>query len=108
MIELFLPMGLNKYDICRILLVKCYIEYPVFFRSYIRNISSRNHLLRGGIINLYLGLVRVKYPRYRGSSVMAQNFRYHRFPLAANRWRTIHHIPDKVPPLQAEEEGPPN
>jgi hypothetical protein len=34
----------------------------------------------------------VKYPRYHGSPVMAQNFRYDWFPLAANDWGTKHPI----------------
>jgi hypothetical protein len=37
---------------------------------------------------------------------MTLNFGYDRFLLAANGWGTIHPIPDKAPPQQAEEEGP--
>jgi hypothetical protein len=62
------------------------------------------------IINEHLvhnGFVGVKYPGYFGSPVMAQNSGYDRFHPAANDWRTIHPIPDKAPPPQAEDEGPP-
>jgi hypothetical protein len=51
--------------------------------------------------------VGVKYPGYRGSPVTTQNFGYDRFPPAVNDWGTIHPIPDKAPPIQAEEEGLP-
>jgi hypothetical protein len=30
-----------------------------------------------------------------------------RFPTAANSWRTMHLIPDMIPPLLAKGEGPP-
>jgi hypothetical protein len=49
----------------------------------------------------------VKYPGNRESPVTAQNSRYDRFSPAANDWGTMHPIPDKAPPFQAEEEGPP-
>jgi hypothetical protein len=39
---------------------------------------------------------------------MAQNFGYDWFHPAANGWGTIHPIPDKALPLQAEEEGATN
>jgi hypothetical protein len=35
-----LPLGLNKYDIWRILLVKCYIDNSVCLQSYIRNANT--------------------------------------------------------------------
>jgi hypothetical protein len=38
MIELCPPLGLNKYDTWRILLVKCNINNSVRLWSYIRNI----------------------------------------------------------------------
>jgi hypothetical protein len=44
-------------------------------------------------------IVRVQYPGYRGSPVMAQKSRYDWFPLAANGWGTIHPISDMAPPL---------
>jgi hypothetical protein len=40
MIELFLPLELNKYDTWRILLVKCYIDNYVCLQSYIRNVNK--------------------------------------------------------------------
>jgi hypothetical protein len=46
-------------------------------------------------------------PEYRGSPVTAQNSGYHWFPLAANGWGTTHTVPERTPPLHAEEEGPP-
>jgi hypothetical protein len=49
--------------------------------------------------------VGVKYPGYHGSPVTAQNSGYDQFPPAVNGWATIHLIPDKAPPLQADEEG---
>jgi hypothetical protein len=49
----------------------------------------------------------VKYPGYRKSPVIAQNFGYDRFPPAANDGGTIHPVSDKAPPLQAEDEGSP-
>jgi hypothetical protein len=45
----------------------------------------------------------VKYPRYRGPSVTAQNFGYGRFLPAANDWETIHPVRDKDPQVEAEE-----
>jgi hypothetical protein len=74
---------------------KCYETLCLFERRSLRkHTPSTRH-------------VRVKYPRYRGLPVIAQNSRYNRFPPAANGWVTIHLIPDKAPPLQAEEEGQP-
>jgi hypothetical protein len=40
MIELLPPLGLNKYDTWRILLVKCYIDNYVRLRSCIRNVNK--------------------------------------------------------------------
>jgi hypothetical protein len=40
MIELLPPLGLNKYDLWRILPVKCYIDNSVRLWSCIRNINS--------------------------------------------------------------------
>jgi hypothetical protein len=40
MIELLPPLGLNKYDTWRILLVKCYIDNYVHLRSCIRNANT--------------------------------------------------------------------
>jgi hypothetical protein len=39
------------------------------------------------------GSVRVLYPRYRGTPVIAQNSGYDQFPSAANDWVTIHPVP---------------
>jgi hypothetical protein len=50
--------------------------------------------------------VGVLYPWYTGSSVTAQKFGYGRFPPAANGWKTKYHIPDMIPALLYEEEGP--
>jgi hypothetical protein len=50
---------------------------------------------------------RVLYLRYHGPPVTIQKYGYDRFPPVANGWRTKHLIPDMVPPLLAEEEGPP-
>jgi hypothetical protein len=41
MIELPLPLGLNKYDTWGILLVKCYIDNSMRLQSYIRNANTR-------------------------------------------------------------------
>jgi hypothetical protein len=40
MIELLLPLGLNKYNTCRILLLKCYIDNFVRLWSCIKNINN--------------------------------------------------------------------
>jgi hypothetical protein len=50
--------------------------------------------------------VRVKYPGYRRPLGTVQNSTYDRFPPAVNGWGTVHPVSGKVPPLQAEEEGP--
>jgi hypothetical protein len=49
----------------------------------------------------------VKFPRYHGPPVTAENSGYNWFPPAANDWGTIHYVLDKAPPLQAKVEGPP-
>jgi hypothetical protein len=67
-------------------------------------VIDSGHLLNGGL----RGTIRVKYPGYHGSSIMAQNSRYDRFPPVANSWGTIHPVPHRAPPLQAEEEGATN
>jgi hypothetical protein len=51
--------------------------------------------------------IKVLYPRYCGSPVMAQKSRYDWFPPVAQGRGTKHPIPDKVPPLLDEEEGLP-
>jgi hypothetical protein len=58
-------------------------------------------------LSLYSLLVGVKYPGYHRSPVKAQNSEYDWFPPAANDWGIIHPVPNKAPPLQAEEEGSP-
>jgi hypothetical protein len=58
-------------------------------------------------LSLYSLLVGVKYPGYRRSPVKAQNSEYDWFPPAANDWGITHPIPNRAPPLQAEEEGSP-
>jgi hypothetical protein len=40
MIEILPPLAKYKYDIWKILLVKCYIDNSVRFRSYIRNVNN--------------------------------------------------------------------
>jgi hypothetical protein len=58
--------------------------------------------------SLYMGTgVGVKYPKYRGSQVMAQNSGYDRLPPTANSWGTILPVSDKAPPLEAKEVGTP-
>jgi hypothetical protein len=42
---------------------------------------------------LCVGFVGVIYHGYRGPLVIAKNSGYDRFPLVANDWRTIHHVP---------------
>jgi hypothetical protein len=44
-------------------------------------------------------IVEVKYPGYRGLSVMAQNSGYDRFSLVANGWGSTHLVTDKAPSL---------
>jgi hypothetical protein len=60
------------------------------------------------ILDMIELLVRILYPVYRRPMVMAQDFGYDWFPPTANGWGTMHPIPDIAPPLQTEEEGPPN
>jgi hypothetical protein len=45
MIGLLPPLGLNKYDTWRILLVKCYIDNFVHLQSCIRNVNSDQRVL---------------------------------------------------------------
>jgi hypothetical protein len=52
-------------------------------------------------------VVGVLYPGYHGSLVTAHESGYGWFLPAANGWGTMHPIPDTVPPLLAEKEGPP-
>jgi hypothetical protein len=56
---------------------------------------------------LQFSTVGVKYRGYHRLPVTAQNSEFDGFPPVANSWGTIHAIPDKAPPLQAEEEDPP-
>jgi hypothetical protein len=44
---------------------------------------------------------------YIGSLVMPQKPGYDQFPPVPNGWGMKHHVPDKVPPLLAKDEGPP-
>jgi hypothetical protein len=52
-------------------------------------------------------IVRVLYLGYRRMLVRTYKSRYDRFPLVANGWGTIDHIPDMAPTLLIEVEGPP-
>jgi hypothetical protein len=52
--------------------------------------------------------VRVLYPGYHGPLVTTQKSGYDQFPPATDDWRTKRPIADMVPPLLAEEEGPPS
>jgi hypothetical protein len=51
--------------------------------------------------------VKVLYPGYHRLPIMAQESGYYRFPPTTHGLGTKHPIPDTVPPLLAEEEGPP-
>jgi hypothetical protein len=51
--------------------------------------------------------VRVLYPEYHGPLVTAHKSAFGRFLPLENGWGTMHPIPDTIPPLLAEEEGPP-
>jgi hypothetical protein len=42
MIEILPPLGKYKYDTCKILPVKCYIDNFVHLRSCIRNVNRRS------------------------------------------------------------------
>jgi hypothetical protein len=42
-----------------------------------------------------------------GSPVTSQEIGYDRFPMVANGWGTKHPLPNAVPPLLTEEDGPP-
>jgi hypothetical protein len=50
--------------------------------------------------------VGVLYPGYHRPLVKVKKSGYGQLPPAANGWETKHLIPDMVPPLLAEEEGP--
>jgi hypothetical protein len=41
MIEILAPLGKYKYDMWRILPVKCYIDNSVHLRSCIQNVNTR-------------------------------------------------------------------
>jgi hypothetical protein len=40
MIKILPPLGKYKYDTCRILLVKCYIDNSMHLRSYIQKVNN--------------------------------------------------------------------
>jgi hypothetical protein len=50
--------------------------------------------------------VKVKYLGFYRPLVTTKDSAYDRFCPVANGWRTIHPMPEKAPPLQAEDEGP--
>jgi hypothetical protein len=51
--------------------------------------------------------VGVSYHRYFWTPVTTHKFAYDQFPPAINGWETKHPVPGTIPPLLAEEEGPP-
>jgi hypothetical protein len=51
--------------------------------------------------------VRILYPGYHRSLVIAQKSGYDRFLPTPNGWGTIHPVSDMTPPLLDKEEGPP-
>jgi hypothetical protein len=74
--------------------------------SYVTVIFStyKQHLIKTIVITKLVGVL---YPGYHGSLVTTQKSGYNRFPPVVNDWGIKHHIPDTVPPLLAEDEGPP-
>jgi hypothetical protein len=45
--EVLSPLGKYKYDTCRILLVKCYIDNSVRLRNCIQNINKYSGVITG-------------------------------------------------------------
>jgi hypothetical protein len=68
-----------------------------------RQVNGSSHPLNGRL----RATVGVLYPGFHGLPVTTEKSIYDQFPPVANRWETMHPIPDMAPPLLAEEERPP-